>query len=115
MNVSATNIQSVIPAKLVPAGHKREAGIQSLLRPHLILYVLLLLLLTACGSNQPTSPDTGSISFKLQLSRPTTTSRAAAALPADICTDYGITNINVNVFNSSGAAVAAGNWSCSAH
>ena len=106
ISLSTTKYKPVIPA---------QAGIQSLLRPHLILYVLLLLLVTACGSNQHASHDTGSISFKLQLSHPTTTSRAAAALPADICTDYGITTINVNVFNSSGAAVAAGNWSCSAH
>ena len=115
MNVPATNIQSVIPAKLVPAGHKRGAGIQSLLRPHHIIYVLLLIILTACGSNQHSSPDRGSISFKLQLSRPTTTSRPAAAASADICTDYGITDINVGVLNSSGATVATESWSCSTH
>ncbi len=106
MSVSTKNIQSVIPAK---------AGFQSLLRPHLILYVLLLLLLTACGSNQHASPDTGSISFKLKLSRPTTTSRPAAALPADICTDYGITTINATVLNSSEDTITSVSWPCSAH
>ncbi len=84
-------------------------------KPYFILYIILLIFLTACGSNQHVSSDTGSVSFKLQLSRPTTTLRAAAATSADICTDFGITVINVNVFNSSGATVAAGNWSCSAH
>jgi len=84
-------------------------------KPYFILYIILLIFLTACGSNQHASSDTGSISFKLQLSRPTTTSRAAAATSAGICTDFGITVINVNVFSSSGATVAAGNWSCSAH
>ena len=72
-----------------------------------MLYIILLIFLTACGSNQHASPDTGSISFKLQLSRPTTTSRAAAATSADICTDYGIATINSSVLNSSGATVAS--------
>ena len=80
-----------------------------------MLYIILLIFLTACGSNQHASPDTGSISFKLQLSRPTTTSRAAAATSADICTDYGIATINSSVLNSSGATVASGSWSCSTH
>jgi hypothetical protein len=77
--------------------------------------IILLLSMTACSSNQQASSDTGSISFKLQLSRPTTTSRAAAATSADICTDYGIMTINANVANSSGAEVAAMDWPCSAH
>jgi len=115
MNVPATNIQSVIPAKLVPAGHKRGAGIQSLLRPHHIIYVLLLIFLTACGSNQHSSPDRGSISFKVKLSRTTTSSRAAAATSTDICTDYGITTINGSVLNSSGATLVTESWSCSDH
>ena len=84
-------------------------------KPYFILYIILLIFLTACGSNQHVSSDTGSISFKLQLSRPTTTSRAAAATSADICTDYGIMTINANVANSSGAEVAAKDWPCSAH
>ena len=42
-------------------------------------------------------------------------SRAAAATSADICTDYGIIFINVNLLNSSDEAVATGSWSCSAH
>ena len=84
-------------------------------KPYFILYIILLIFLTACGSNQHSLSDTGSISFNLELSRPTTTSRAAAATSADICTDFGMTVINVNVFSSSGATVAAGNWSCSAH
>src|SRR3972149_4981731 len=84
-------------------------------KPYFILYIILLTFLTACGSNQHVSSDTGSISFKLQLSRPMTASRAAAATSADICTDYGIMFINANVVNSSGAEVAAGAWSCSAH
>ena len=79
-----------------------------------ILCIILLFLLSACGSNQQAS-DTGSISFNLELSRPTTASRAAAATSADICIDYGITIINANVSTSSGAQVASGNWSCSAH
>src|SRR3972149_4647402 len=40
-------------------------------KPYFILYIILLIFLTACGSNQHASSDTGSISFKLQLSRPT--------------------------------------------
>ncbi len=71
--------------------------------------------MTACGSNNHQSSDTGSISFNLQLSHPTTLSRAAAAISADICTDYGIIFININLSNSSGSAVATGSWSCSAH
>jgi len=71
--------------------------------------------MTACGSNSHQSSDTGSISFNLQLSHPTTMSRAAAATSADICTDYGIIFINVNLLNSSDEAVATGSWSCSAH
>src|SRR3990172_3256717 len=84
-------------------------------KPYFILYIILLTSLTACGSNQHASSDTGSISFKLQLSRPTTTSRAAAATSADICEDYGITTINASVLNSSGATVTSVSWSCSAH
>jgi len=71
--------------------------------------------MTACGSNSHQSSDTGSISFNLQLSHPTTLSRAAAATSADICTDYGIIFININLLNSSDEAVATGSWSCSAH
>src|SRR3989304_288404 len=77
--------------------------------------IILLLLMTACGSNSHQSSDTGSISFNLQLSHPTTLSRAAAATSADICTDYGIIFININLLNSSDEAVATGSWSCSAH
>src|SRR3972149_6381015 len=86
-----------------------------MLKPYYVLCIILLLFMTACGSNQHASHDTGSISFKLQLSRPTTTSRAAAATSADICTDYGIATINASVLNSSGATVASGSWSCSTH
>ncbi len=71
--------------------------------------------MTACGSNYHQSSDTGSISFNLQLSHPAIMSRAAAATSADICTDYGIIFINVNLSNSSGSAVDTGSWSCSAH
>lgn len=72
--------------------------------------------MTACGSNQHGSPDTGSISYKLQLPRPMTASRAAAATSADICTDYGIMFINANVMvTSSGEEVAAGSWPCASH
>src|SRR3990172_7173527 len=86
-----------------------------MLKPYYVLCIILLLFMTACGSNQHASHDTGSISFKLQLSRPTTTSRAAAATSADICTDYGITTINASVLNSSGATVTSVSWLCSAH
>ncbi len=106
IRLSSTKYKPVIPA---------QAGIHIPLHFLYLLPVILLIFLTACGNNPNTSHDTGAISFKLQLSHPTTTSSAAAALPADICTDYGITTINVNVFNSSGATVAAGNWLCSAH
>lgn len=71
--------------------------------------------MTACGSDSHQSSDTGSISFNIKLSHPTTMSRAAAATSADICADYGIIFINVNLSNSSGSAVDTGSWSCSAH
>src|SRR3990172_4700043 len=77
--------------------------------------IILLLLISACGSNSHQSSDTGSISFNLQLSHPTTMSRSAAATSADICADYGIIFININLSNSSDEAVATGSWSCSAH
>src|SRR4030067_1262294 len=77
--------------------------------------IILLLLISACGSNSHQSSDTGSISFNLQLSHPTTMSRAAAATSADICTDYGIVYINAKVVNSSGSEVSSGNWLCSVH
>ncbi len=86
-----------------------------MLKPYYVLCIILPLFMPACGSNQQASPDTGSLSFKLQLSRPTTTLRVAPATSADICTDYGIITINASVLNSSGATVATGSWSCSDH
>src|SRR3990170_871293 len=86
-----------------------------MLKPYYVLYIILVLFMSACGSNQHASSDTGSISFKLQLSRPTTIPRAAAATSADICEDYGITTINATVLNSSGATVTSVSWPCSAH
>ena len=97
ISFSTTKYKPVIPA---------QAGIHIPLYFLYLLPVVLLIFLTACGRNPNTSDDTGSISFKLQLSHPTTTSRAAAALPADICTDYGITTINVNVFNFKSSTTA---------
>src|SRR3990172_10575444 len=86
-----------------------------MLKPYNTLFIILLLFMNACGSNYHQSSDTGSVSFKLQLSHPTTVSRAAAATSADICADYGIIFINVNLSNSAGSAVDTGSWSCSAH
>lgn len=84
-------------------------------KPYYIIYIILLVFLTACGSNQHPSSDTGSISFKLQLSHPTTMSRTAAATSVNICMDYGITHINARVVNLSGVEVAAEYWSCEDH
>src|SRR3972149_551384 len=86
-----------------------------MIKPYYVLCIILLLFMTACGSNQHASSDTGSISFNLELSRPTTMSRAAAATSANICTDYGILYINAKVVNSSGSEVSSGNWLCSVH
>lgn len=78
--------------------------------------ILILFLLTACGSSNPhVSPGSGAIAFNLELSHPITASRHVAAAPADICIDYDIMFINANVVNSSGEEVAASDWSCSAH
>ena len=84
-------------------------------KPYYIPYIILLLIITACGSYQNVLSDTGSISFNLELSRPTTMLRAAAAISANVCTDYGIVFINAKVINSSGSEVSSGNWSCSVH
>jgi len=84
-------------------------------KPYYIPYIILLLIITACGSYQNVLSDTGSISFNLELSRPTTMLRAAAATSANVCTDYGIVFINAKVINSSGSEVSSGNWSCSVH
>lgn len=81
---------------------------------HAAVCAILILTLTACGTRQHGSSDTGSISFKLQVQRPVTVSRIAAQ-SADICTDYGITVINVNVSTLSGVAVGYESWSCSDH
>ncbi len=83
-------------------------------KPYHILYIILLFLLSSCGTNQH-APDTGSISFNLELSRPTITSRAAAATSSDICTDYGIETISAAVLNSSSDIVTSVSWPCSAH
>lgn len=82
-------------------------------KPFYILCIILLFLLSSCGNGRQAA-DTGSISFNLERFRPATASRAAAAA-SDICTDYGITIINVNVSGPSGAEAGSGNWSCSAH
>src|SRR3972149_8453451 len=84
-------------------------------KPYYILCIILLLIVTACGSYQNVLSDTGSISFNVELSRPTTMLRAAAATSANVCTDYGIVFINAKVVNSSGSEVSSGNWLCSIH
>ena len=83
------------------------------LKPHYILCIILFL--TACSNNQHTSTDTGSITFNIELAHTTTALSAALATSSDICSDYGITNINASVLNSTGAAVATDSWPCSAN
>ncbi len=86
-----------------------------MIKPYYKIFIILFLFLTNCGSNQLQSSDKGSVSFKLQLSHPAAVSRAAAATSADICTDYGITNINARVVNSFNEVAASSDWSCSVH
>lgn len=84
-------------------------------KPYYILCIILLLLLTACGSNQHTPSDTGSISFGLKLERPISADKIAMASGSDICIDYGVATITASVLNSSGVSVATESWECLEH
>jgi hypothetical protein len=90
-----------------------------------ILFFLLcvnLILLSACGSDgggSDTSSDPGSVSFSLIFDEPASNSpsgaRAVQSPSGDICVDYEIETISVEVFDSSNTAVASNSWPCSDH
>jgi hypothetical protein len=90
-----------------------------------ILFFLLcvnLILLSACGSGDGgsgTSSDTGSVSFRLIFEEPASNfpsgARAAQSPSGDICVDYNIETISIDVFDSSNIAVASDSWPCSDH
>ncbi|MBI5194424.1 MAG: hypothetical protein HZA08_13440 [Nitrospirae bacterium] len=78
-------------------------------------YILLLALLTACGSNPNTSSDSGALTFNIKLARPATAYLTSYLTGNDICIDYGIATVTAVVKDSSGKTVTSGNWSCSSH
>ncbi len=93
-------------------------------RSHLIpiFGVIILFSLYACGSDgggSDTSSDTGSLSFSLIFEEPASYFpsgvRAVPSPSGDICVDYGIETIRVEVFDSSNSAVASDSWPCSDH
>jgi hypothetical protein len=86
------------------------------------LFGVYLILLSACGGDgggSDTSSDTGSVSFRLILDEPasklTSSARAARSPSGDICVDYLIETISVEVFDASNTPVASESWPCSDH
>ena len=104
----------------------RRITIKTQLRSYIVLCILCisLILLSACGSgnrsdtSENTSSDKGSITFSVAWEGTTSQSavhQAAQPPSGDVCVDYGINRISVDVYNSSDSIVASGSWSCSKH
>lgn len=88
---------------------------------HSLIILCFFLLLSACGgdrsSSDDSSSDTGSISFNLDWQNPAIQRNVqpAQAPSGDVCVDYAIDTVDVNVENSSNTLVASESWPCSAH
>jgi hypothetical protein len=83
--------------------------------------IFFFLLLSACSGDRSdsdeTSSDTGSISFNLAWQNPATKGniQPAQSPSGDVCIDYAIDTVDVNVEDSSNNIVASESWPCSAH
>ncbi len=82
-----------------------------------LMYIYAFVILFSCGSsNLPDRfSETGSLKFTLLWDNPQGTKIAAAVSGGDVCVDYGIDNISVQIIDSSSNVKASGNWPCSDH
>ena len=78
---------------------------------------ICLIVLSGCGSgtSDDTSSDTGSIAFSVVFQGAPSESKVlqAQSPSGDVCEDYAIETVRADVYNSSNAVVASGNWPCS--
>ena len=86
-----------------------------------LIILCFILLLSACGSDRSSSSDSssesGSISFNLVWQNPAIQSNVqpAQAPSGDVCVDYAIDTVDVEVEDSSNTLVASESWPCAAH
>ncbi len=87
-----------------------------------IFLIVISVLLAACGNNgSPTTDSNGYVRFSLEWPSPFAApilkelKGPLFAPSGDVCQDYEIENISVNVYTSSNALVTSGTFSCSAH
>ena len=69
-------------------------------------------LICACGGGGDSSSNTGSISFNLDWVHPGPESGLERSPSGNVCVDYLIKTISVELKNSSGATVANKSWKC---
>ncbi len=80
----------------------------------------IIFLLCGCGGEDSTSDsssDTGSVSFRVVWNDPPKSGddQQAKATQADPCVDYGVTDVNAKLTNSSGGEITKDSWKCTAH
>ena len=85
--------------------------------------ILLAFLMISCGSSGSTADSTGNGSITFDLTWENTAKSATSsarflatnASGGDVCVDYGIDTVAVDVYDSSNSLLNSGSWPCSAH